>query len=253
MSRLLRDENHRVGRFKYLKPDRPAIEAYSLGIEWIAYALGTSLGVPVAPIYLEQYSGISGALSPMIPDSMNWKTFYEQQWEAVPIANQDILPLCVVFDIWIANCDRWAPNLLVQSHEPGVPLRAASGLKVWLIDHGVSYLWPPVKFALSEDGADLDHAVIGDGSTAAEQFIRKRISSSKVTRGYWATLTNLASQERKKLYRQVQLIEDVAIETAVRQVPGAYMSQSLLELTVQLIKARRDRVDELAESLICSI
>jgi hypothetical protein len=252
-SRLLRDENGRVAIFKHLRPGRPSVELYTLGCEWIAFSLGTSLGVPVAPVYLESYSGIAGALSPQIPDSMNWQAFQEQGHKPREIVNHEVLPLCVVFDIWIANCDRWPRNLLIQSASPGISVGSATTLKFWLIDHGVSLLWPPVKFGLKDDGSDLAKAVIDSGTTQAEQAIRRRIVQSKITEGYWASLRDASEDDRQALYSRVREISDSTIEKAVRQVPGAYMPQPLLDLTMQQIKARRDRVDELSERLLCTI
>jgi hypothetical protein len=250
VSRLLRDGDGRTARFKYLAPNRPSVELYSFGIEWIAFALGTAIGVPVAPVYLEQYSGVAGALSPLIPNSMDWHAFRQQSEKTRPISNLTILPLCVVFDVWIANCDRWDKNLLVQASPVGVTVPEASELSVWLIDHGVSFLWPPVKYGLKEDGSDLSKAVIDNGDTEAERFIRDRMVDGRVTRGYWGSLSRLAAEERTKLYGVIKEIDDGLIEAVAKEVPGAYIDQSLLELTVQQIKARRDRVDQIVERLL---
>jgi hypothetical protein len=42
-----------AARFKYLHPDAPSVEKYTLGAEWPAFALGAFLGLPIAPIYRE--------------------------------------------------------------------------------------------------------------------------------------------------------------------------------------------------------
>lgn len=253
-SRLLHQLGNpeRVGRFKYLRPGTPPVELYTLGIEWVAYALGTVLGVPVAPIYLERYSGIAGALSPLVPNSLSWFLFREAKHPSRPVVNLDDVPLSVVFDIWIANCDRWEKNLLVQSEPADVLLPEAKQHRIWLIDHGTSMLWPPVKFGLCDDGSNLGDAVVGNGDTQAERFIRERILDGPSTKGYWAAFANLSPDDRQGLYRRVQAVDDSTIERAVRMVPGAYMTGQLVELTVQQLKTRRDRVDVLAERLVSS-
>ena len=251
-SRLLQNEQGQTARFKFLRGGASAVELYTFGNEWIVIT-GAALGIPIAPIFLERYSGIAGALCPLIPNSADWMFLRELEIQEPIITNLDILPLCVVFDIWIANCDRWDRNLLAQSDPLGEPVANAAGVRVWLIDHGMSLLWPPAKYGLREDGSNLHNAVIDNGDTGGDRVIRSRMAEDpdSFSNRYWDTLGSASKRQREGLYAQIQAITDGAIETAARRVPGAYINQQLMERTVHQLKARRDRVDQIAEKLLC--
>jgi len=248
--RFLQDADGNLALFKYLRPGASHFENYTLGIEWTAYALGTVLGIPVAPVYLERFNGTPGVLSPWLENSMSWWLFRQRNHKAKTLTNSHLLPLSAVFDVWIANCDRWEKNVLVQADPPRNSLESAECLSIWLIDHGVSMLWPGVKFGLRDDGSDLSKAVIDNGDTEAEKYIRDRMLGGKNTRLYWHNLLDMEKQQRCRLYEKVKEIDDATIEGAVNKVPGAFMSRALVDLTVHMLKARRDRVDDLVERLL---
>lgn len=210
-----KDDPSETARFKCLRDGRPRAAPYSLGVEWVAYALGTVIGVPVAPIYLEHYGARPGALSPWIHNSLSWWMFSQARLPQRDIVNVDSVPLSVVFDVWLANTDRWEKNLLIQSEPASKSLLEADAYRLWLIDHGDTLLWPPGKFGLSE-GDDLATAELRpDGSTHAERQIRDRMKGGAATRSYWAAFENLGADERGALYERIKSVEDATIGKAL--------------------------------------
>jgi hypothetical protein len=55
----------------------------------------------------------------------------------------------------------------------------------------------------------------------------------------------LDSQDKRPLLDRVRSVEDDAIDRAVEEVPGAYMTGPQADLTAQLLKMRRDSIDTL--------
>ncbi len=179
---------------------------------------------------------------------MNTWLFQQLEVDTPPISNCAIVPLCVVFDIWIANCDRSASNLLLQPDPIGQDLSKARGARVWLIDHGFSLLWPPTKFG--QAGDDFSKIEIRNGDTDRDRFIRERMLETPPTERYWNALSGTSPENRQKLYARVKSIPDSTLQSVVRQVPGAYFDQHQMDLTLQLLKARRDRVAQISERML---
>ena len=63
---------------------------------------------------------------------------------------------------------------------------------------------------------------------------------------YRMSLPGLEQEPRDKLLDSIRGVSDNQIEETLSRVPDGYMTEKERELTCAFLKARRDRVDELA-------
>ena len=229
--------------FKSAPPDSGR-ETYSIGMEAVAYQLGVHLGLPIPETVLATVGGLDGALVELVRGQRDWQTADAAPMLKTHINNLDCFPVGVVFDIWIANLDRKAQHLLVQPLPPGVRPAIAQDARVLLIDHGVSGLWFPSKFAEGLTLDDTEKVDVGDGSLlASREEAGRRIMPAE----YRSAFTGLGKEERQPVLDAIREIPDDLIDGVLGSVPGAYMTDVETENTSALLKARRNRIDTLSE------
>lgn len=210
-----------------------------MGIERVAFALGFELGLPIPETYLERVNGHDGSLQLRIPDVRPWTMVDATPMLMHKVVNEDILPLGVVFDIWMANPDRVPRNLVQQPLPEGVRTAIASSSKTWLVDHGLCGLWFPSKFGASTVGS----VTVGDGSMTADvEAGARRVMPQR----YRKAFTDLTADKRRIYLDRVAAVTDDAIHTAVEAVPDRYIATNEAEKTIDLLVARRNRISELS-------
>jgi hypothetical protein len=219
-------------------------EIYSIGMEAVTYQLGRMLDLPIPETILATIDGVDGALVELARGQRDWQTADAAPMLKSHINNLDCFPVGVAFDIWIANLDRKAQHLLVQPLPVGARAAVAQEARVLLIDHGVSGLWFPSKFADGLTVHDTEKVDVGDGSLLDlhEAAGRKRMPAE-----YRRAFTDLEDAERDRVLDAVREISDDAIEGVLEAVPAAYMTEIEIEKTFALLKTRRDRIDTLSE------
>lgn len=67
-----------------------------------------------------------------MPNSIDWWLFRQNKLKIGDVVNVDLVALSAVFDVWIANCDRWEKNLLLQSEPAEIPVQEAENRRFWL-------------------------------------------------------------------------------------------------------------------------
>lgn len=217
-------------------------EVYSLGMEWVAWKLGSTVGVPIPRVWLEGFGGQPAAILERIENQRDWC-----QGDAAPmlktkIGNEGCWPISVAFDIWIANSDRQPRHILIQPDPPEDRVAVARECRVWFIDHGVSGLWFPSKFDPALGLEDTEKVDVGDGTMhdaaekAARAIMPKELRDS---------LRSLDDGPMNSVLDGIRAITDDQIEQIIGMVPSAYMTELETEKTVALLKARRDRLDTL--------
>lgn len=250
----LRDENEHscVVLFKTLNPEKdPPAAIYGLGMERVAYVLGEALGLPIATVHLEPFEDEPGALMHYLGDGPTWWLFQQGKMSRRSVTNQGVVPLCVAFDIWLANTDRYRKNIQLRAEPAGVSFPDAEEMSLWLIDHEQTGLWPPGKFrkpdgsALDPDGADLEEADLGDGTITVETAIR-----GPMEKAYWPMFGSVDPEERGAVLERVQALEQDVVAAAVDEIPDQYMTPRLREVTIELLNMRKSRLPELAEGLL---
>lgn len=229
--------------FKSPPPDSGR-EIYSIGMEAVSYQLGRLLDLPIPETVLATVDGVNGALVELARGQRDWQNADAAPMLKSHVNNRDCFPVGVVFDIWIANLDRKDQHLLVQPLPVGARAAVAQDARVLLIDHGVSGLWFPSKFADGLTVHDTEKVDVGDGSLldTHEAAGRKRMPAE-----YGRAFTELEGADRERVLDGVREISDDAIEGVLATVPAAYMTEIEIEKTFALLKARRDRIDTLSE------
>lgn len=240
----LRDTNARGVQavFKFAEPADDVDQMYSLGFERVGYALAMALDLPVPDTHLESFDRRRGAVQILRPNA-DWSRHWAlaegtAMWG--DIRNRDLWPLCVAFDLWIANTDRHIRNVVFEAIPPDVRPWHAAACTTWLPDHGWGGLYPPSKFrAAAVEAVTFD--AHGRMTPEANARLRDRMPPE-----YLAAFTALTPAERQTVLDAVKAVPDDAVAEAVRTVPQAYFTQRARRETVHLLKARRDAVDILA-------
>lgn len=223
-------------------------EIYSMGMERVAYVLGAKLGLPLPRVCLEEYEGHPGSLQWRIHNSRNWQHAPACPMLMTEIINERQLSLAFMFDVWMANTDRFDRNLLAQSDPSDKAPKYATKCKFWLIDHGCTALWFPSKFDRGLTGRSVEEVVVTDG-TMIEEVQRAVV-------GFMPPLLRrachgLSPEDRDQLVLDpISAITDNDLEEAIADVPTEFMTDEAKELTGELLKARRDRAEQLYQALV---
>jgi hypothetical protein len=231
----------RLAIAKKPKPDAPNAEIYSIGMERIAYRLGTLLGLPIPETYLEDYLGEPSCIQRRVLQSASFRQMLHLPMRA-EVSNIGLFAKAALFDVLLANIDRRDVNLLFEAEPEGARCEKATCCRLWLIDHGHCGLWPAAKFDPGGDPAAIDGIEQPDGALhqKAEQVIRDVMPEA-----YRRPLEQANDAEVGLLLDVVrQVVDDVAIGTAVQEVPERYMPGNVRAATEAFLKARRDRLDE---------
>ena len=220
-----------------------ATEIYGNGMERVAYTLGSALGLPIPGTYLEEVLGHPSTVQDRVPNARTHHQVGTAPMMASNVTNlQSIGGLAVLFDIWMANTDRHANNLLYEPMPDGAKPGKAIGSKLWLIDHGQCGLFPAWKWDANRDPHDipLDIAdVRGELIPAAEDKIR-----SLMPKMYRQAFVLLDDAARQPLLDAIRNVEDDAIDQAVNEIPAAYFTTQQATTTASFLKARRDVIDK---------
>ncbi|WP_040601265.1 hypothetical protein [Patulibacter medicamentivorans] len=207
----------------------------SIGMERVAYVLGTQIGLPIPETQLAEIGGAPSSIQRWIAGC---KT--HRQLPQVPamtkVRNEHILPLAALFDVWMGNTDRRDANLAYEPHPPGCRPAMAVECRLWLIDHNQCGLWPGDKFAgcrpdstpaLEEiDGSLID---VAEGRIAALMPPEMRMA-----------LRQAQGENRLRLLDLIANVKDDEISDPVHEVPDAYFSSSERDATITFLQARRD-------------
>jgi hypothetical protein len=240
----LRDADRRSTQavFKYANDEADRNEMYALGFERVAYRLAEVLGLPVPDTHLESFDGHRGVIQVMRPNiewSRNWNQAKQLAMFAT-IENEDLWPLCVAFDLWIANVDRAPRNLVFEPVPPDKkPTLAASCVSV-LPDHGHAGLHPPGKFGVG-DVAQVAFDACGRTIHDANVRLRELMPDE-----YVESFTQASAADVRAVLDQIRAVPDDAIRAACQDVASPYFNAQTRNATFGLLKARRDAVDTLA-------
>jgi hypothetical protein len=229
--------------FKYALDHSDRTAMYSLGFERIAYRLGEVLGLPVPDTHLETFERRHGVVQVLRPNrdwSCPWQRASQMAMFAA-IENRDLWPLCVAFDLWIANVDRNHRNLVFEPVPPEKKPMLAASCVMWLPDHGHAGLYPPGKFGGPTDVAQVAFDGAGRMTDAAEGRLRDVMPPE-----YRASFTQLGAADARAALDQIRAVPDDEIRAAVQDVASPYFNAHVRDLTFRLLKARRDAVDTLA-------
>jgi hypothetical protein len=226
------------------KPEIPA-EIYSIGMERIAYRLGTLLGLPVPETYLEMFEGEHYSLQRRIPESLSWRQVQSFPQMRANVLNASLYAKAALFDVWLANIDRRDVNLLFEAQPDGEKCAKARSCRLWLIDHGLCGLWTAAKW---NPGGDPTAIITDPGALdgllhpRAEQVIRDVMPNA-----YRLPLVETGDDRVLVLDAIRQVVDDDAISKAVQEVPEHFMAGNLRAATEAFLKARRDRLDEVLD------
>lgn len=235
------DDTPTVGYFKYLKPTSPHSSMYSFGAERVSVRLGIDLGLPIREAYLETIDGHAGIVSLEAP-GVAWFDFDQTLLPQVTFVNEHLWPTCIVFDVWVANIDRHAQNIFIESDPPQRRPEHGDACATWLIDHGHSCLWPLWKW----DGVSATDTVDSiDPDTLALRTEHAQRLRNHMPAEYRMAFPLRFDQRRKQAIDAISRISDHQIEGLVAEIPVEYMSTRAAESTVRLLKARRDVIDSL--------
>jgi hypothetical protein len=226
----------------------PQREVYSLGMEWVGYKLGTQLGLPIPEVWLETFNGEPAAISRRVPNVKMW----HHAAAAAPmlmanITNADLLPLAVAFDIFIANVDRVPRNVLIEPLPEGRRAAVAASSRFWLIDYGLAGLWFPSKFDLTLADPNLLERVVvrsaGRMMPDAEKLLRDQMPDA-----FKRPFSELTAEAREDVLDPIRAISDDEIEEVLGAIPSDFMTLLEVERTLEVLKARRDRLDTLVRT-----
>ena len=237
------DDHTHLGLFKRPPQDAALREMYSVALDRVGYVLGDALGLPVVPVHLETFEDEPGAVVLELRNHCSWSTFLREGRRG-RLINMDVIGLCVAFDIWLANYDRAKKNVLLQPEPPELAWDSEPDYRLVLIDYGQTCLWPPAKMNLGEDDVP-GAAEVGDGSTIREDLIVQRMDG-----GYWSVYRDLSDDDRAAVHARIQDMGDPVISAALEDIPEPFMTDDERERTLDLLKARRDRVDDLSRGLL---
>lgn len=213
-----------------------------MGMERVASVLGRSLGLSIPEVWLDDVGGSPAAVVERIQDTLTWSMSYRGTDVAARLTNRSWWPTGVVFDVWIANVDRVERNMLLQPLPEGTQFAIAQAYELWLIDHGMSGLYWASKFDAGLPQDRPDQVQVGDGEMTEpfERNLRAAMPLAYKT-AYWAA----DSQDQQQALDRIRAMPDDVVDAAVDEVPCAYMSDIERDKTKLLLKARRDRIDNL--------
>jgi hypothetical protein len=242
----LRDGDQRavLAIFKYAPDPADRNAMYALGFERVAYRLGDTLGLPVPDTHLEMFGGHHGVLQVLRAPNADWSCHWlraSQMAMFANIENRDLWPRCVAFDLWLANVDRHHRNLIFEPVPPDRKPTLAASCVTWLPDHGHAGLHPPGKFGGQPDVAQVTFDGCGRMTGPADTRLREQMPPE-----YRASFTQLSAAEARAVLDQIRAVPDDEIRAAVQDVAFPYFNARVRDLTVRLLKARRDAVDTLA-------
>jgi hypothetical protein len=223
---------------------------YSIAMEWVGYVLGTAVGVPIPATYLEEYDSKPCSVQLRVPNQRDFDQARASPNLWAGIDNKDVWPLCVAFDLWLANYDRRPPNIAIQPVPADkLPAQATAGT-TWLVDHGLCALWWPSKVDMgvgaSHDVTDLEQSALpaveaGDINDQATARLRDVMPVE-----YRRSFSDLDADRREPYLDPIRSISDDLVEAAIREVPNTYISDRARELTIAFLCARRDAIDTLS-------
>jgi hypothetical protein len=239
-----RDDHAYLTMFKRPPAEAALREIYSIALDRVGYVLGESLDLPVVPVHLESVAGEPGALVLDLRNQCSWLQF-EKERKQGRLANTEIIPLCVAFDIWLANYDRAKKNILLQPQPPELAWESCPNYRLVLIDYGQAGLWPVAKMGLEKDEVPEAAQVRLDGKTVREALIVDRMPGA-----YWSAYRGLVAADREAINARIRAISDDLIVATLEEVPEPFMTAGERDRTIELLKARRDRVDDLARGLL---
>ncbi len=231
---------------------------YALGMERVAYRLGTTIGLRVPVVWLERINGQPGALVERVIEGRDIEMASSCVMLMSDVTDAETWPLAVTFDIWLANVDRQPRNVVVEPLPIGRPAKHAVQCRTWWVDHGFTGLMPPPKFGSQFKGSAPENVDIGTGSMVdptlwkkpgqqvgliGEQVVRERMPDQLRNR-----FLALDAPERERLLDQIRAMHDDAIDDAVQEVPGTFMTGPQADLTARLLKLRRDSIDALVSA-----
>jgi hypothetical protein len=246
----LKDGQNPGTRALFKRPDPSGAEIgeiYSMGMERVCFTLGNLLGLPMPQIYLEDFEGNIGSVQLKVENSRNWKLAQGCPMLMNEIVNEDQLPLCFVFDAWVANIDRVDRNLLAQAEPPTKLPNGAQKCRVWLVDNGCTGLWFPSKFDSALLGEPVEKVDVQNGSIREDV---QRSALGAMPQRYRQACRGIDTAGRDALLNHIREIPDTAIEAAVNEVPPNYISDQAKALTVAFLKLRRDEMAKIYGALV---
>jgi hypothetical protein len=246
--RWLRSVEQPVRRvlFKTPDPKRSDVhpnELYCCGMERVTYRFGEMLGLPVPEVWLERVDREDGCLCRHIVDGRDLPNCGKAIVMLGNIEN-DARALGVAFDLWLANVDRRAANLMFEPMPPGTRAVAAQSSKMWLIDNGCGGLFPPRKFGAPDAKAPPESVDVGSGDMHDDWERLARVQMPPIYKN--AFLSDVDAQQQA--VDRVRGITDDAIETVLHEITEPYMNGQQIDKTVKLLKLRRDRLETLVSS-----
>jgi hypothetical protein len=226
-------------------PDQFPDLVYALAMERIAFRVGTELGLNVPTTWLETVDGKPGSVQRLVPNALSW----EFAWGSplmMRVLDEELWPVGVAFDVWIANQDRASRNLMAQAFPSDQPRATARECVTWWIDNGDrAGLLFPAKFGLAGGRVeDVDISDSGLMQAEAEADMRDAMPTP-----YRNSFERLDGPGRAAVLDRVRSIPKNLIEDVVGEVPGAYMSDRAAASTVALLVGRQRALDTLSDSL----
>lgn len=219
----------RYGYFKWCGPQHAAHSGPFVANELIAARLADALGVPRAEVSAFEFAGRAGVLSlPREPGPL-------YMWRDVPaFIRADIRRFfqeperfgdCFVFDVWICNIDRSSgKNVIVH------PGRARDKYAFYAIDHGHALYGPETKWAR------------GDFRNPYWLDVRRHFHIPAEVERFIRGEPRVLDRARERVAR----FGDAEIAAAVAQATP-HLTAAQAEWTFELLRFRRERLDELLE------
>lgn len=226
------------------KTEFPA-EIYSVGMERVAYVLAEHLELPVLDTYLEVVDGHASSVQLRVPECRSWIQVGGAPGMRDNVENEDMYPLAALFDVWTANTDRRAVNLIFQALPEGTSPARASGSRLHLIDHGQCGLWPADKFPgrgpdeIPERPEDAPEGLCD----AAEVRIAQMMPAA-----YRMALKRTQGTNRIQLLDRIRSVEDDLIDATVNEVPEDYFTPGQAHATAAFLKGRRNTLDRVVDT-----
>jgi hypothetical protein len=227
---------------------------YSIGMERLAYQLGTAIGLPVPITYLEDYEGKAASVQLRVkhPKQFDQAQASPLLWNG--IEDRESWPLGVAFDLWVANLDRRAPNILIEPIPPEKLAQVATAGRTWFIDNGLGGLWYPQKVdpSLGNQIVSVDRLTmrqVKGGAITADASDRLR---GRMPIEYRRSFSDRDPAHRRAFLDQIGAIPDDLLEAAVREVPDRYFSDRAAEMTLAFLRGRRDTIYTLSSDVFPS-
>jgi hypothetical protein len=223
---------------------------YSIGMERVGYTLGSAVGLPIPATYLEEYDGRPCSVQLQLRNHREFDMAKGSVMMWAAIDNEDVWPLGVAFDLWMANYDRRSPNLSIQPVPPEKKPAHATAGTTWFVDHGLCALWWPRKIDPTATALYDVAALAGTARQSVEDGEITPDAKARFTGAmpveYRRSFADLDTARRAPLLDRVRSISDDLLEAAVMEVPDAYFSDLARELTIAFLRVRRDRIDTLS-------